>query len=339
MRFVAFGRTQMIYNSIKALIEHGHEVALIGTCSPAPEYLIKSKGFQELAENYGVPFFSSANINSDHIVHMLKSAAAEVAVSVNWLTVVRNEVCSIFLHGVLNAHAGDLPRYQGNAPLCYAILNNEKTLGICIHKMEPERLDSGPILVKRHVPIEAETTIGELLTVCDNLVPVMFVEALNGLENGSMKPKPQPEDPELSLRCYPRRPEDGLIVWSQSAEHIARLVRATTQPYKGAYTFLEGRRVRIWKAHAESILLPSMGTPGQVIERRENGDLAVLTGNGLLIIEQASSENGLITKPTSFVQSLRQRMGMSLEDEVYELKRMLAALERKFMSFIDEAAD
>ena len=54
-------------------------------------------------------------------------------------------------HGDLNdknAHAGDLPRYRGNACANWAIINGEDKVGLSIHKMDAG-LDSGPIIQKK----------------------------------------------------------------------------------------------------------------------------------------------------------------------------------------------
>ncbi len=311
MRFAAFGRTRILYDSIKALVAAGHIPRIVGTCRASPESEIKEADFARLAAEFAVDFFDSAAVNSDEIVAKLARAGAEVAVSVNWLTVIKERVCDLFPRGVLNCHAGDLPRYRGNAPYAYAILQNEPYMGLCVHKMEPSVLDSGAILVRRQVPITESTYVGDLISDCECLVPQMFCEALGGLETGDIIPKPQPADPALTLRCYPRRPEDGLIDWSLPADAICRLIRASSTPFAGAYTFFEGRQVVIWRAHAEASPYPYLGVPGQVVERRASGEILVLTPQGFVAIERMTDANGRPVVPTDMVKSLRQRFGLN----------------------------
>jgi len=311
VRFAAFGRTRILYDSIKALVSAGHVPRVVGTCRASPESEIKEADFARLAAEFGTDFFDCAAINSDDIVDKLARARAEVAVSVNWLTVVKERVCSLFPHGVLNCHAGDLPRYRGNAPYAYAILQNEPYMGLCIHKMEPGVLDSGAIIVRRQVPITESTYVGDLINDCGRLAPQMFCEALRGLETGDIIPKPQPADPSLTLRCYPRRPEDGLIDWSLPADAICRLVRASSTPFAGAYTFFEGKPVVIWSARAEASQCSYLGVPGQVVERRISGEVLVLTSQGFVVVERMTDANGRPIVPTDVVKSLRQRFGMN----------------------------
>lgn len=311
MNFAAFGRTRILYDSIKALVTAGHSPRIVGTCRASPESEIKEADFARLAYELGVEFFDSTAINSDRIVNTLALARADVAISVNWLTVVRERVCSLFPNGVLNCHAGDLPRYRGNAPYAYAILQNEPCMGLCIHRMEPGVLDSGPIVVRRQVPITPSTYVGDLIADCERLVPEMFCEALRGLENGDLTPEPQPADPALALRCYPRKPEDGLIDWSLPADAICRLIRASSAPFAGACTFFEGEQVTIWRAHAEASPCPYLGVPGQVVERRASGEILVLTPQGFVAVECITDVNGRSVVPADMVKSLRQRFGLN----------------------------
>lgn len=328
MRFVAFGRTKMLHSTIEALVASGHVPRLIGTCRASTESPVKSSDFAELAARLGVDFFDSAAINSDTVFAALARADADVAVSVNWLTVVGARVCGLFRHGVLNAHAGDLPRYRGNAPYAYAILQKEPFMGVCIHRMEPGVLDSGPVLVRRRVRITEAIHVGDLIETCERLVPDMFCDALRGLDTGTITPLAQPTDPALALRCYPRKPEDCLINWSRPAAQICRLVRASSRPFSGAFTFFEGRRVTIWRAHAEPSPSPYLGVPGQVVERRASGEVLVLTPEGFVVIEEMSGADGTIIVPSQLVKSLRQRFGFDplslyeqLRSEIDYIKR------------------
>ena len=50
--------------------------------------------------------------------------------------------------GVINLHAGPLPKYRGGSPLSWQIINGEKKLGVTFFKMN-ENLDMGKILLKK----------------------------------------------------------------------------------------------------------------------------------------------------------------------------------------------
>jgi UDP-4-amino-4-deoxy-L-arabinose formyltransferase/UDP-glucuronic acid dehydrogenase (UDP-4-keto-hexauronic acid decarboxylating) len=328
MRFALLGRTRMAYETVRACTEAGHEPVLIGSSPAAPEYSVGEADFEALAEELGAPFFSDSRLNRPEMIELLGSARAQVAVSVNWPTVIGAEVRGQFDEGVINAHAGDLPRYRGNAVPNWAILEREPRIAVVLHRMIDE-LDAGPILARRELALRDDTYIGEVYEFLESNVPEMFAETLTALERGEVEEREQTSDPAASLRCHPRRPLDARIDWGRDAEHIGRLVRASAEPFAGAYTWLEGRRVIVWRARPAALPGPTLGIPGQVIEiRPDSGEVAVLTGEGQLIMEEVehASERGA---PAKLVPSTRARFGLDLGEEVESLRRRLSELERR----------
>jgi len=289
LRVAALGRTAFLHDAILACRDAGHEVVLIGTAPAAPEYTRTEDDFERLAQEIGCPFFCDARINQPRCIELARGSRAEAAISVNWPTLIAPEMLSVFPHGVINAHAGDLPRFRGNACPNWAILMGEERVVLTLHLMTPG-LDDGPILLKRPFPIGPDTYIGDVYRFMGEAIPAMFAEAVSGLEKGTITPVPQPEDSALSLRCFPRRPEDAEIDWGRTAHEIGRLVRASAEPFAGAYSHLEGERVVIWRARPGELSGPWVGVPGHVATvDRGSGSASVLTGNGVLILEEVET--------------------------------------------------
>jgi methionyl-tRNA formyltransferase len=307
MRVAALGRTAALYQSIRALVDAGHEVPLIATCPAAPEYSVREDDFRALAQELGATFILANSLNAADVVTHLRAAQAEIAVSMNWLTVIGAEPIAAFPLGILNAHGGDLPRYRGNAPVAWAILQGEPHVGLTIHQMEPSRLDSGPIVVKELLPISDDTYVGEVFAEIDARVPGMFRRAVEGLCTGTITPVPQ--DERLALRGYPRRPEDGRIDWSRSAAELGRLVRASAEPFAGAFATYQGELVRVWRARPLPWDHAALAVPGQVIARdRALGVVRIACGDGLL--ELAEVERGGARKAAAdLIWSTRDRLG------------------------------
>ncbi|PPJ63036.1 hypothetical protein [Cuspidothrix issatschenkoi] len=157
----------------------------------------------------------------------------------------------------------------------------------------------------------------------------MFVELLDGIANSNIIPQEQPSDPALSLRCFPRLPQDGEINWQQSAQDLAKLVRASAEPFAGAYSFLNGEKVTIWRVHPEPIDYPYLGVPGQVIEiRYETKEVAVLTSDGMLILEEIETLKKGRRRSSDIIKSCRVRLGMNVSDEISQLKQRITELEQ-----------
>lgn len=337
MKFAAFGRTHWLDDSIRSAVAAGHEAVLIGTCAATPEYRVTEKHFSQLAEELGCPFFCDSSINRPEYIRLAAESGAEVAISVNWLTIIGQRMIDVFRHGVINAHAGDLPRFRGNACPNWAILSSEAQVVLTLHQMAVD-LDAGPILLQQAFPLTERTYVADVYRFLERTIPDLFVEALHGLETGAIVPRPQPLDPSLSLRCFPRAPGDGLIDWGLPAEDLARLVRASAEPFSGAYTFRGAEKLVVWRAYASSLPYPHLGSPGQVVSvQRSTGEVAVLTGAGVLVLEELETAHGR-SRAAEQITSTRLRLGMQVQDEIYHLHQRIAQMETHIQSLLNEQA-
>ncbi len=297
MRFGAAGRTQMLHAAVRACAAAGHGPAFVATAPAAPEYTRDEHDFEALAGELGVPF----------ALGELPDEPADVVISMNWPRMLGAGERAPFAHGVFNAHPGALPRFRGNACPNWAILLGEPAVGLTVHRMSDE-LDAGPMALQRHLELGERTTIGDVYAWLEEAVPAMFVELLDRLDRGDLPLRDQPDDPALALRCHPRRPEDGRLDWTRPATELDRLVRASSEPFAGAFAELESHPIVVWRARPEPLPMPALGIPGQVVERRPAGEAAVLCGDGLLVLEEVE-HRGTRGPATAAIRSTRQRLG------------------------------
>lgn len=317
----------MLYDAIPAVQAAGHRIDRIVTAEPADFYQVSIRDFESRAAEVDADFLVPTDINDDEIVETFATSPSAVAISVNWPTLLQKPVLDAFEHGVLNGHAGDLPRYRGNAAPNWAIIAGEDEVVLTVHRMTTD-LDRGPILAQRRVQLTEETYIGDVYERMWRDFPELFAETVTALDAGRAEPRPQSSDPSESLRCYPRIPKDSELDWSRSAPRLARVVRASAEPLFGAYTHVGGRKLRVWRARAESPQQAVLGTPGQVAEiRSETGTVAVVAGDGLLVLEEVQWEDGDRTPPHRVITSSRTRLGMDETARIRELERRVADLE------------
>jgi UDP-4-amino-4-deoxy-L-arabinose formyltransferase/UDP-glucuronic acid dehydrogenase (UDP-4-keto-hexauronic acid decarboxylating) len=310
MKVAIIGRTEILYDTAELLMKRGHEITLIVTAKAAPEYTRTEEDFKVLAEHLNAPFVYTARIaETSETIRSL--APVDIAVSINYPGVIPSEVIDLFPFGVLNAHGGDLPRYRGNACQAWAILNGEDRVGLCIHKMVGGELDSGDIITRDYHPLTAESTITDVYCWMVSRTPALFAQALDLLAaDPTYVLEHQSQNPADALRCYPRKPEDGVIDWNRSAVEILRLINASTKPYAGAFTYHNGEKVRIWNARMSVLPCPSCFVPGQVLWKNEDGSVAVGTGgSGVLLLDMVQKETGEPYKAAKMVRSLRERFG------------------------------
>lgn len=288
MRVAIFGRSQLLLAAARAIHARGHTIPIVGTAKSAEYYSATEEDFASFAKEIGASYFQTARINAPDIVAQLKAADCEVAISLNWPGIVGTEPCASFRHGVFNMHAGDLPRYRGNAVANWAILNGESRVVFCLHQMDPDHLDTGAILARSIFPLKPDTYIGEVYDWLETETPKLACRGIDMLAGGSAKLEAQPTDPALALHCYSRRPEDSRIDWSQSSEMVYRMVRASSRPFAGAFSTLEGAdKVVIWRAEPFEHQGPFCAIPGQVMLRHQDCPV-IACGEGTLRITEAT---------------------------------------------------
>jgi UDP-4-amino-4-deoxy-L-arabinose formyltransferase/UDP-glucuronic acid dehydrogenase (UDP-4-keto-hexauronic acid decarboxylating) len=328
MDFAALGRTRWMRDAIVQAAAAGHRPVLIGTAAPEPEYRVTEDEFKALADRFGAVYFSDGRINTPERIAAARACGATVAISVNWPVVIGPEMRAVFAHGIINAHAGDLPRYRGNACPNWSIIAGEDRAFVTLHRMA-DGIDDGPVYLQQSMPITDRTYVGDIYGFMNERIPKLFTELLDGLAGGRLTPREQPADPGRALRCFPRRASDSRIDWSRSADEIARLVRASAEPFAGASTWLDGRPVRIWRARAGDLAYRWNGIPGQVAELNPDGTIAVLCGSSVVVVEELEIEGEGRGAAAKLVRSTRARFGLDLAAEVTLLRQRVAALEAK----------
>jgi methionyl-tRNA formyltransferase len=99
--------------------------------------------------------------------------------------------------------------------------------------------DAGRIVDQEPVPIGPDETAGEVMTQVAAAAERVLRRSIGKLVAGTAQLKPQ----DLKSGSYfgGRRPEDGRIDWSRSAQEVHNLVRAVAPPYPGAFT--EGMKI------------------------------------------------------------------------------------------------
>lgn len=267
---------------------------------------VRAIDFEQFAEEAGIPFLLTARPASYE--DTISSWEADIAVSVNFPTILEASTIDIFPLGILNVHGGDLPKYRGNACQAWAIINGENHVALCVHKMIGGEVDTGPIIARERLAIDISTKVTKIIEWMKFVAPGLVTRALQELEeNPSFLLEIPSPDPAEGLRCYPRIPEDGRINWKADAETIIRLVNAHNRPYAGAFTYLEREHLIIWDAQLENDHENFLAVPGQVT-RVGQGNIIVACGTGKVRVLQVEVD-GKVATPDFFISSIRRRLG------------------------------
>lgn len=168
----------------------------------------------------------------------------DLMLSINYLFLMDKDLLDHSRFGCVNFHGSLLPRYRGRTPHVWAIINNERETGITAHYVN-EDCDSGPIILQKTFPINAEYTGADVLAIFEENYPFIIQETLDLFQNGKAEGKCQ--DESIATYFGKRSPEDGLISWSWQKERINNWIRAQAYPYPGAFTFYLGEKIIIDK--------------------------------------------------------------------------------------------
>lgn len=310
MKIAIIGRSEYLYESAMLLMESGFEIALIVTAKEAPEYHYTAKDFEELAARCNALFIYSAKINEPEIIARIKTKGnIDIAVSINYSGVIAQEIIDLFPYGILNAHGGDLPRYRGNACMAWAIINREKKVALCIHKMIGGELDSGDIIARKYLDINNNTRVGETFDWMRKEIPRMMLEGVRLLKNNpDYILESQSNNPDDALRTYPRNPEDGKIDFTKSNEDILRLINASSEPFPGAFCSFKDDKLTIWRAEIFKDAENYLAIPGQVSKINvTSGNVEIICGNGKIRLTEVGYKSKRL-KPAEVITSVRQRL-------------------------------
>ena len=150
-------------------------------------------------------------------------------------------VLSIPELGCLNIHGSLLPRWRGAAPIHRALLAGDSETGITIMQMD-KGLDTGDMLYKVSCAIEADDSAASLHDKLSELGASAIATVLKDIL--SYQAQAQVQDEAQANYAQKLIKSEGEIDWSRSSTYIERQIRGLT-PWPGAYTFLDGQRVKV----------------------------------------------------------------------------------------------
>ena len=287
MRLIFAGTPAFAAAALDALGDAGHELALVLTQPDRPAgrgMKLTPSPVKQSAQARGLPVFQPSSLKSVEAQDALRAVAAEVMVVAAYGLILPQAVLDIPRRGCLNIHASLLPRWRGAAPIQRAILAGDELTGITIMQMDAG-LDTGAMLLKTAVPIDAEDTAGSLHDKLARAGAASMVEALARLDELT----PQAQDDALATYAAKLTKEEARLDWSRPTAELARAIRAYN-PVPGAHTLLDGQMVKIWRATAQGPDQPG-GRPGEVLAADERG-IVVACGEGALRIAELQLAGG-----------------------------------------------
>ncbi len=287
LKIIFAGTPDFSVPPLQALIDSPHKVVGVYTqpdrpagrgrkLSPSP---VKARALE-----HGIAVYQPEKLKTPEEQQPLIELQADLMVVVAYGIILPDVILNAPRLGCVNIHASLLPRWRGAAPIQRAILAADKETGIKIMQMDVG-LDTGDMLLKKNLPIEAGDTGSSL----HDSLSVMGAEALMAILPAIAEGSVQGEKQDDSLSCYAKKLQksEALIDWTQPAEKILAQVNAFNA-WPVAQTPVDIKRngetqmMRIWQAQlVEGSADQPVESPG-IVMRCDKQGIDVATGKGVL---------------------------------------------------------
>ena len=316
LNVVFMGTPDFAVESLKRLDEAGHNIIGVVTNIDKP----KGRGMKlvpspvkEYALERGFKVFQPLKVRKNpEFIEELKSLNPDVICVVAYGKILPQELLEIPRLGCINVHGSLLPKYRGAAPIQWAVLNGEKTTGITTMYMDVG-MDTGDMILKQEVEIGDNETTGELWERLSKIGGKLLVDTLDLIEKGKAPREKQSDDYTLAPMLDK---EMAKIDWeNKSANEIKNLVRGLN-PIMGAYSLLEGKKVKFWKVDAlDDAKLYELFTelkeyeykmknvmPGTVLFSDSKKGLYIKAKDGIIKVIELQAENAKKMNASDFLR-------------------------------------
>ncbi|TCT16943.1 methionyl-tRNA formyltransferase [Natranaerovirga pectinivora] len=307
MKVIFMGTPDFSVPTLEALIESSHEVIGVITQPDKP----KGRGkkmvvppVKEMAIKHGIPVYQPLKVRDKTFIEFVRSLNPDVAVVIAFGQILSLELLEVPKFGCINVHASLLPKYRGAGPIQWSVINGESETGITTMHMDVG-IDTGDMIFKDIVKIEAKETGGSLHDKLSTLGANTLLKTLEALENGSA-PRERQVDEESTYAPMLSK-ELGLIDWSKDAVEIERLIRGLN-PWPSAYSYLDGKMVKIWDG---DVISSNNKSIGEVIHI-DKSSIIVQTGKDALAIKELQLEGKKRMTTEEFLRGYKVDLGVKL---------------------------
>jgi methionyl-tRNA formyltransferase len=288
-----------------------HKFNIVGVLGFNPENKANVSGWIDLKKTSGkhnISYSDYQKINDEKHIEWMKSRKPDILFAVGFSQLLSKEWLDMPKLGCIGFHPTCLPQGRGRAPLAWLIL--EEQAGAASFFLMGEGADDGPIFIQEPFDVESDDDAFSVENKICNAIEIALDKWLPKLKAGEWNPVSQ--DETLASWYGKRTPSDGIINWNMSAYSIDKLIKASSKPHPGAYTFFNDKKIFIWKSSIEEKLFIK-GVIGRIL-LQQNAKYLIQCGEGLLWIDDIEGDESL---------KIGDKLGYNIEKEIYELKNKL----------------
>ena len=293
LRIIFMGTPEFAVPSLDKLLRAGYNIVGVITAPDKPAgrgMTLQQSAIKKFAVEKGLKIVQPEKLKAPDFLKELQELKADLQIVVAF-RMLPEVVWNMPPMGTINLHASLLPQYRGAAPINWAIINGEKETGATTFKLQ-HQIDTGNILLQQKIKIDDDETAGELHDSMKEIGADLLVRTVNGLVAGTLKETPQSSlppfggEPEMGLHAPKLSTETSKINWNKNVDEVYDLIRGLS-PYPAAFTFLNGKTLKIYKA-TKQIIQPSI-TAGEY-ETDKKTFLKFACINGYILITELQLE-------------------------------------------------
>lgn len=318
MRILFWGTPDFAVPALRAMLGEGNDVVAVVTRPDKPRgrsrSTLEASPVKLAALEEGLPVLQPLRPRGEEFMREIAALEPDISVVVAYGHILPKEVIDLPRLGTLNIHASLLPALRGAAPIQAAILEGHRETGVTIMQMVPA-LDAGDILHVLRVPIDSDTTFGELHDSLAELGAMAIVQALQLMEIGASHPIPQ--DESLASYAHKITRESAALRLSQPAIVVQRAIRAF-DPHPGAWVMHNGKALKLFGARVEgdgsddALDDPTRSSPPGTIRSIGKNGMLLRCGTGAVRVTEVQPSG----KSRMSVQAWGQGRGAQMGDQL-----------------------
>jgi methionyl-tRNA formyltransferase len=244
VRLVFAGTPDVALPALDALAASHHELLAVVTRPDAPAGRGRRSARSAVAswaDEHGVRVLQPGRPSEPGFLAELTELAPDCCPVVAYGALVPKTALDVPRLGWVNLHFSVLPAWRGAAPVQRALMAGDEVTGATTFLLE-QGLDTGPVLGVLTETIRPTDTAGNLLERLSRAGAGLLVASLDGLEDSSIVPVPQPSDgvslaPKVTV-------DEARVDWTLPGFVVDRRIRGCT-PAPGAWTTFRGERLKL----------------------------------------------------------------------------------------------
>lgn len=289
-KIVVCGCTEFGYDVAHHLISQGIEINQIVSLNSEQAKKWNVSGyfsFEKLSKKYNIPIYypKSYSLNQKEDLDFFQHHSFDLLLLGGWQRLIPDNILLTLKIGGIGVHGSSdmLPKGRGRSPVNWSLIEGKTRYILQLFLMTPG-IDDGDIIDYQTFDINKWDTCRTIYYKISIVQKRKLLELIPKILKNDYKRTPQAGEPTF----YPKRtPDDGLINWNQTSEKLYNFIRAITKPYPGAFSYLDDKKIKIWRAQPfDNQITYDHNKIGEIVEKFSSGDFVVKCGKGsLLVIE------------------------------------------------------